>query len=83
MVVRGHVQNGVVVLDEGACLPEGQQVSVSVVEPKPPSQQKYFVSPERREAALGLLGMLKTDQPPPTDEEVDQIIYEELMKKHA
>jgi hypothetical protein len=31
MVVRGHVQNGVVVLDDGAQLPEGQEVSVLVV----------------------------------------------------
>jgi len=28
MVARGHVQNGVVVLDDGVRLPEGQQVSV-------------------------------------------------------
>ncbi len=30
MVIRGHVQNGVVVLDEGVQLPEGQEVTVSV-----------------------------------------------------
>jgi hypothetical protein len=28
MVVRGHVKNGVVVLEEGANLPEGQEVTV-------------------------------------------------------
>jgi hypothetical protein len=28
MVVRGHVQNGVVVLDDGVRLPEGQPVTV-------------------------------------------------------
>jgi hypothetical protein len=28
MVVRGHVQNGVVVLDDGIRLPEGQEVTV-------------------------------------------------------
>jgi hypothetical protein len=31
MAVRGHVQNGVVVLDDGVQLPEGQEVTVSVV----------------------------------------------------
>jgi hypothetical protein len=28
MVARGHVQNGVVVLEEGVRLPEGQEVTV-------------------------------------------------------
>jgi hypothetical protein len=28
MVARGHVQNGVVVLDDGVRLPEGQEVTV-------------------------------------------------------
>ncbi len=28
MVARGRVQNGVVVLEEGACFPEGQEVTV-------------------------------------------------------
>ena len=34
MVVRGHVKNGVVVLDQGAQLPEGQEVTVQAVPPK-------------------------------------------------
>jgi hypothetical protein len=83
MIVRGHVQNGVVILDEGVQLPEGQKVSVTVVEPIPASQQRYHVSPERREAVLGLIGILKTDQPPPTDEEVEKIIEEARMKKYG
>jgi hypothetical protein len=28
MLARGRVQNGVVVLDKGVCLPEGQEVTV-------------------------------------------------------
>ncbi len=28
MIARGHVQNGVVVLDDGACLSDGQAVTV-------------------------------------------------------
>ncbi len=31
MVAHGRVQNGVVVLDEGVCLPEGQEVTVLAV----------------------------------------------------
>lgn len=83
MVARGHVQNGVIVLDDDVRLPEGQEVAVTVGPPPPLEGRKYHVSPERRAAILSLIGMLKTDQPPPTDEEVDQIVYEALMKKHA
>ena len=31
MVFRGHVQNGVVVLDEDICLPDGMEVRVEAV----------------------------------------------------
>ncbi len=33
MVARGHVQNGVVVLDGGVRLPEGQEVTVLASDP--------------------------------------------------
>lgn len=33
MVARGHVKNGVVVLDEGMQLPEGQEVTVHALTP--------------------------------------------------
>jgi hypothetical protein len=33
MVARGHVKNGVVVLDEGVTLPEGQKVTVHMLRP--------------------------------------------------
>jgi hypothetical protein len=33
MVARGHVQNGVVVLDDGIRLPEGQEVTVLTTPP--------------------------------------------------
>jgi hypothetical protein len=36
MVARGHLQNGVVVLDGGVRLPEGQEVMVLVGEAAPP-----------------------------------------------
>jgi hypothetical protein len=33
MVYRGHIQNGVVVLDETLSLPEGAEVQVAIVPP--------------------------------------------------
>lgn len=82
MTVHGHVENGVVVLDNGVRLPEGQHVAVTVVEPAPAAGQKYYVSPEQREAILSLIGIWKTDNPP-NDEEVERIIEEARMKKYG
>ena len=81
MVVRGHVQNGVIVLDNGVRLPEGQEVTI--VASDAAREQKYQVTDERLEAALSLIGILKTDQPAPTDEEVEKIIEEARMEKHG
>jgi hypothetical protein len=82
MVAHGHVQNGVIVLNDGVRLPEGQEVTVTAVAPTPASGQKYYVSPERREALLSLIGIWKTDSPP-NDEEVERIIEEYRMKKYG
>ncbi|QEH35029.1 hypothetical protein OJF2_35740 [Aquisphaera giovannonii] len=42
------------------------------------------VEPPRREfPADALIGLLKTDDPPPTDEEVERIIEEERMRKYG
>lgn len=41
MVARGRVQNGVVVLDEGVRLPEGQKVTV--VAPSSSDQERHSV----------------------------------------
>lgn len=83
MMARGHVEKGVIVLDEGVQLPEGQEVTVTAVLPTPASGQEYYVSPERREAILSLIGILKTDQPPPTDEEVEKIVEKAIMEKYG
>jgi len=83
MVAHGHVQNGVVVLDDGVRLPEGQEVTVTAVVPIPASGQKYYVSPEQKKAILSLIGIWKTDQPPPTDEEVEKIIEDARMRKYG
>lgn len=45
MVVRGHVRNGVVVLDAGVQLPEGQEVTVQVPLPHKPSGQSVLAIP--------------------------------------
>ena len=42
MVVTGHVRNGVIVLDNDTHLPEGEKVSVAVVDPLPASEQRYY-----------------------------------------
>jgi len=47
------------------------------------SGQEYYVSPEQRKAILSLIGIWKTDQPPPTDEEVEKIIEEARMRKYG
>ena len=81
MVARGHVQNGVIVLENGVQLPEGQKVTVVSPASEQPSGP-YPVSQEQREAALRLIGIWKTDNPP-SDEEVEQIIDEYRMKKYG
>jgi hypothetical protein len=39
--------------------------------------------PPRRRPLSDLVGLLKTDSPPPTDEEVEQIIEDERMRKYG
>ena len=80
MVVRGHVQNGVIVLDEGVQLPEGHQVTV--VASDVAAQTKYEVTPEKRDAILSLIGIWKSDSPP-DDEEVERIIDEYRTQKYG
>jgi hypothetical protein len=80
MVAHGHVQNGVVVLDDGVQLPEGQKVSV--VTPDVEQTGTYAVSDEQREATLRLIGIWKTENPP-NDEEVKKIIDEYRMEKYG
>ena len=75
MVARGHVKNGVIVLEEGVQLPEGQEVTVI-------AQAKAPASVDRSEALRGLIGIWKTEQPP-NDDDVDQIIQQERMAKHG
>ncbi len=80
MVARGRIENGVVVLTDGVRLPEGQIVTVHTVAAE--DVEPAAVSKERREALLGLIGMLKMENPP-SDEEVKRIVEEERMKKYG
>ena len=89
MTLPGHVSNGVVVLDNGATLPDGILVQVT---PAPyeagnalavlAEETSGQVSKERREALLRLIGCCKSDNPP-HDEEVERIIDEYRMKKYG
>lgn len=62
MVYRGHVENGVVVLDNSARLPEGTRVSVEPVEDvarsKMPGQGRVWK------------GVYRHSGPVPTDEDI-------------
>jgi hypothetical protein len=73
MVYRGHIQNGVVVVDGAPDLPEGAEVRLEVLASTEPVQQKTFGN---------LIGLWRNAQPPPTDEELDRILQEERSAKH-
>lgn len=81
MVTQGHVQNGVIVLDSGIRLPEGQKVTVVAPEIEP-DMTPVPVSEEKKKAILGLIGIWKMENPP-NDEEVEKILEEELMRKYG
>ena len=51
MVAHGRVQNGVVVLDNGVCLPEGQEVTVLAHGTVSPGPQKEA---SRSHSVLGI-----------------------------
>ena len=89
MNLHGRVQNGVVVFQGGdaGALPEGTLVKVTPLDEKAASGPAGLpatepVSQERKEALLQLIGICKTDHPP-SDEEVEQIIEQERMKKYG
>jgi len=62
MVYRGHVENGVVVLDEPASLPEGAKVRVEPEEPEEPEELERELSlAERLKDVAGILKGLPAD----------------------
>lgn len=60
MSFRGHVQNGVIVFDESAGLPEGTEVRIDVVE-EPRSNDEPPSLYERLKAVLGQANGLPAD----------------------
>jgi hypothetical protein len=83
MVVRGIVQNGVVVLTSGASVPEGTQVSVYVPQTTPQPEEKGEPQPlseqERRRAALDEILALPDENPGDTfsGADHDRVLYGE------
>jgi hypothetical protein len=82
MSLHGRVENGVVVFENGAALPDGTLVEVTPRQPTTAAPAPRLVSKEQREALLGLIGMWKVEHPP-NDEEVERILDEERMKKYG
>jgi hypothetical protein len=66
MTIRGHVQGGIVVLDDASQLPDGATVEVRVVEPPPKASN--------REALRRYMGIVD-DLPPDASANVDRILY--------
>lgn len=82
MTLHGRVENGVVVFQNDARLPDGMLVEVTPLHSETGRPGTVPVSKERQEALLGLIGIWKTEHPP-SDEEVEQIIEEYRMKKYG
>jgi hypothetical protein len=77
MTLQGKVQNGVVVLEGGAALPEGTPVTV-VVEPSSPAPSERTPEEQRRRrAALAELLALPDENPGDTfsGADHDKILY--------
>ena len=67
MVYRGHIENGIVVMDEPATLTEGTQVEIRVVASSSSSK-----TPKRH--WLEFSGAID-DLPPDASQRVDEILY--------
>ena len=86
MSLPGRVQNGVVVLENGAGaapLPDGTLVEVSPVGCRSHGASASTpVSKEQQQALLAIIGLWQVENPP-SDEEVERIIEETRMKKYG
>jgi hypothetical protein len=79
MVARGHVQNGVIVLDDGVRLPEGQKVTVvtaaMALQFRAAWMRKMGFTQEEIDAAC-----LDDGSPIDLAEELEQLHYANLLK---
>jgi hypothetical protein len=64
MVYRGHIHNGVVVVDGAPDLPEGAEVRLEVLTSTEPVVKKTFGD---------LTGLWQTAEPSPTDEKTSRV----------
>jgi len=73
MTYRGHVKNGVVVMDDSVKLPEGAEVKVDLLAASPPdaAQEEIPSLYERLEAFVGKVHGL----PPDTSINLDHYLY--------
>jgi hypothetical protein len=71
MSLRGRIENGVVVLQNGGRLPDGTLVEVTPLPAETVGTGPIPVTKEQREALLGLIGMWKMDKPA-KDEELER-----------
>ncbi|MCC6798246.1 MAG: hypothetical protein IT366_24245 [Candidatus Hydrogenedentes bacterium] len=69
MTYRGHIENGVVILDEPLSLPDGTTVSVEPVSAELEAQYAAL-----REGLLRLAGTID-DMPPDMSENLDHYLY--------
>ena len=75
MVVRGHIKNGMVVLDDPDALPEGTKVDVSPVETaKPPAEKPGEDDRTLLERLGNVVGAIK-DAPPDLSTNLDHYLY--------
>jgi len=75
MTVRGHVQNGVVVLDDPTALPDGAEVSVRALSARGRSGRTTGEHGRpARKRLTGIVGIVK-DAPPDLAENHDHYLY--------
>ena len=74
MVYRGRVENGVVVLDKPASLPDGTEVSIRALRPKSKNNGKSVRKPGVGQALLRLAGKA-VGLPPDASHNVDHYLY--------
>jgi hypothetical protein len=84
MIYRGIVKNGAVVLTDDATLPEGVAVNVELVQS--PEVAGSHASPAgcKGPSAQQVLGLWNpSGGAAPTDDQCDDILADELRRKHA
>lgn len=73
MTYRGHVENGQVVLDEPAALPDGTTVDVTPVEERPAPADTAEAMPTLAERLKDVIGTV--DGPPDLAKNHDHYLY--------